>query len=327
MPIAKASKGMFFAGISYIPYCAMRISAYALSILGSFGRSLAERLHRHADTFYAIHIIHNFYHAARWTTEPICHVRNIAKKSVIRNEDDVKKAKEYIRQVIGDECLQVTNFQVRGAKADGICYGASLFLIKGLLEAPVHSEKELIHFVCQFKKGFPAEAAAVQILLNAYTSCELYIRKTETLEQFLKGVRLQKADTEEALNKIKNDVLRKDLEESDLNELKKWNHIASVLNLKLVRSSMRACSKEQFNHLPNGIYMLSFKADAKRHSIVFLKMDFGSYFLDPSTGLERCDAKNPDHLSRFFKSKGYKGDELRVEEYSKTTEVAAAAGV
>ncbi|QLH35414.1 MAG: hypothetical protein HWD61_04020 [Parachlamydiaceae bacterium] len=61
-----------------------------------------------------------------------------------------------------EEKAKIENSRIRGSLTDGICFGATLWVLKLLLTSNPQSESKLIDLLRPFEKGFPAEAAALQ---------------------------------------------------------------------------------------------------------------------------------------------------------------------
>lgn len=82
----------------------------------------------------------------------------------------------------------------------------------------------------------------------------------------------------------------------------KLNYVSAAIDLKLKKHPIEKCHKvnftgiltnqeknNKFNILKNGYYQVLFKVgDKGGHSIVYIKKEFGSYFLDPNYGLIKC---------------------------------------
>ena len=108
--------------------------------------------------------------------------RNIARKDVLKNEDDresyielrnllSKKIEENeLVSLIGfDESYltkefkeRITDFEPKSAKSDGVCYSACMYLIGKLLNEPEINEDVLIHHAKELEEGVPAKVAAIQ---------------------------------------------------------------------------------------------------------------------------------------------------------------------
>jgi len=83
--------------------------------------------------------------------------------------------------------------------------------------------------------------------------------------------------------------------------------------------------KDKFNNLENGYYQLLFSLENIGHSIVYIKREFGSYLLDSTIGLIKCDPNAPaeklcellnlDHYKGMLKENGEREHFLEIHRY------------
>lgn len=202
-------KGLALAALFILPVMIVRITAYAVSIFGQCGKQAAIKIHQKADKLDAILIKHHtaeinllFDFKIRLLTQ----AKNIATKNAIWNEHDCKEAQKYITTAKKMESLspetieQLRNFSVKGAATDGICYGASLYAIKTLKGKKIKTEDALIKSVENYKSGFPAEAAGLQNLFEAFGAYELTYSPSD-IEQLKKKLAKFKQEIMEEKNR------------------------------------------------------------------------------------------------------------------------------
>lgn len=202
------SKGLAIAALAYLPIQVIRITAFALSIFCCCGIDFSKKIKNFADKLHAIIIIHSLHDACIIIkSSTLCSVRNIAKRNVIWHEKDVKKSKEFInvlkdpkylkqkgfKELDADDSTKLQNYQIIGAKTTGICFGASLIVIKALLSHDIKNEKELVELIKKYKDGFPEEAAALQ---NVHTTLIGFDQKLTLEEKEVIAQQIEKAKQE-----------------------------------------------------------------------------------------------------------------------------------
>jgi hypothetical protein len=160
-----------------------RLTNLVLSTLREYGIWLVEKTGRFAKKLYAILIVHSLsFMTVLFHWNVVCRVRNIAQQKVIWQELDIQKAQDFLRLLTDDKDyfskkglvpidlkeVQVKETSLKGAITDGICFGASLVVIRDLLVMDVKTEKDLIRVIESYKYGFSAESAALQSMSEVF---------------------------------------------------------------------------------------------------------------------------------------------------------------
>ncbi len=379
------SKGIAFSAFFAPSVLVVRITALTVSIFGNPGKNLSKKIHVVADKLKAILLVHNFHNLSiLFESRVLIQTKNIATKSSIWREEDLKKSREFIKLILNPEYCKKKGLAeqppsevaelkkylnlIKGANTDGICFGASLIVIKSLLSTSIKTEKDLIDFFDQYKNGFPAEAAALQNVHEAFIGdeCKFTLEEQNAMDKevekaiqdFRNEVDGKQKDLENRQNSLSREEytqlflqLIKDTEEAnprkieDLkksikqlhyfkNKSSKLERMACLIDLKLkyrIEKHDRACFtgimreknvQDKFNQLKNGYYQLLFRTSATgAHAIVYIKKEFGSYFLDPTFGLIKCMPDTPaNKLCELFK-KHYKGKPIENKQREQFLEI------
>ncbi|KAF3361637.1 hypothetical protein PHSC3_001760 [Chlamydiales bacterium STE3] len=335
-----------------LPLLALRIAAKAGSLFGKKGKHFSEKIIHFAEKLHVIYITHPL--SPSWADSSlICRAKNVATKGCIWREEDIRKAEELIAAIpnekdFDDELIeQLKTSEPTGAFRNGICLGASLFVIKELMKKSLNTEEKLIHYFQQFEEGFPAEASGIQAVFN-----RLKIKKNS---QKFKNEKAYEAERNEA---IKNECFL-ELERARQNsaslstfeeigkkvvlrckfsiqerkykiQASRFAIIASTIGLQLQYDPERVENfilfgkleedevRKKFNLLKKGNYQLVLPGK-ENHSIVYIKRAFGSYLFDPNVGLIKCNEKDPsDRLGALLEkhySKSKKFETLRIFKY------------
>ncbi len=224
-----------------------------------------------------------YYHSRNASLSCTC--KNIAKLHVIGQEKDLKKSREFLGMVMdpayckakGVEVLsdedraEIAKKAVKGARTKGICFGASLMVVKKLLSSQIQSEEELVKALEVYRDGFPAKAAALQSVALALFRPLGWGTAMKTRVASLIGMCYK----EKAANKGKYS----------------FSEIAHEQSVK-----------ERFNQVKNSYYLMSFNVGkSSGHSVVYIKKEFGSYIYDPNFGLISCGANPAEKLCELFK--------------------------
>lgn len=174
-----------------LPIIVVRIIAYALSLFGQCGKQAAQKIHQKADKLHAILISHqtlkiNLFFDFK--IKLLTQAKNIATKTAIWNEHDIKETQKYIalankmNSISPEIKKKLSTFSIISAKKDGICFGASLLAIKTLKSKKIKAEDQLIKSVKKYKNGFSGEAAGLQNLYEALYNFKLSNHSSAELE-------------------------------------------------------------------------------------------------------------------------------------------------
>jgi phosphotransferase system IIB component len=149
-----------------------------LNELGKLGQKIAEELFHSANRIQLIFYDHRMDNASALIskTEALCLTRNNAKIEVIWSNEDVKKYQELLKKYIEQkpiesteaELLEMSKYTLQGANTDGICQGASLFVIHALQGTILETEEQLVQFIKPWEEGFPAVAAALHNIYGVW---------------------------------------------------------------------------------------------------------------------------------------------------------------
>ena len=264
--------------VSGIPIaCASYIVVLALKALAEISRLFGcQESFRYfaysAKKFYAVYVHHNsIYSLKRTSPLPLLtHSKNIARRDVILNEEDVKAVELMRNQFLSQnpyksEFHKMRDAHVRGAKSTGICFGAASTFIKGCLEKKIESEAELVSYAKQFEEGFNEEAAALHWM---YT-------KTQPVRESMKYLSELHAHYNTLLKMVRLQL------KAALN----WN-----LYVDLKELEQRSC----FDAQDFGTSSVGFAIDSGgAHAVAFLKFSFGTYIFDNNQGLMSTGALAP----------------------------------
>jgi len=125
----------------------------------------------------------------------LCPTINMAQKSVIWRDENISKSKEFVELVtnpdypkakgllpLESEVIKKLKESPIEGKTSAICCGIALFVIKYLLSNKPDSEAALIHLINQFRKGFPAEACALQHLYQTLLPLEFKLPSKDQID-------------------------------------------------------------------------------------------------------------------------------------------------
>jgi len=273
--------------------------------------------------------------------------KNISQKNVIWNETDYMAARNFQKILTNKEfyrirninpldkvALQViTNFEPERVYLGGVCFGATLSMIRSTLSLNCQSETEIINLMQSVKNGCPADVAGLQQMYNAIVDWQpqlpeelkqkfledlektrlkllgnLDIQKQELIKLRNKEIILQK------INELK-DTMALQLEEAkcrikrrcyDQYRVERIHPIAHLIGLQLQQADLYDLDtsnftgitsndsiKERFNKLPPGCYQLLYPTGNAGHALAYLNLSCGSYIYDPNIGLIKCIEDNP----------------------------------
>lgn len=341
----RGTKGFVLACFYVLPVSLIKVASMVTSIFRSYTESLTLRLNSLHDKLFAVLIFHNVVEANSISEKNILtFAKNVCRKDVIWNEDDVKWSNEFISQIqdkqffkakglrplTDKELEKIRDYPIKGAHVEGICVGASLCAIKNLIQEKITNEKELIESLKPFENGFGPFAGALQNLQNPLLKFSYQLEDEdceEVLEEFnKKALKLKIKDVDNQ----KNEMLR---EMSKFkNEICILSRIAALIDLKLkctIKDYKKASFKginsnkniqSKFNKIENGYYQMylgSCKENA--HSIVFIKKNFGSYIFDSNFGLIKCTSQNHgEEVANFINRYSIEGKDLslRIFQYA-----------
>lgn len=263
----------------------IRIAAFCMAIFGSWGKNIAKKWRHKAGRLFLIHIAH---HEATLTSplSLVMPMRNLPRREILQRNEDIK-AVDALRHrfaalpfVDKDLAEKLKKAKFHGSKSDGICFGASLCFLKRVLKARCASEEQLIALARKDMDGFSAKATGMQMLYLKLGRLDWY---PEASKQALPA----EAHRKSALQKLAENATR-------------FGRLAQLMGLKLkgrpgdfLRFDCDAAVRRNFNALTQGVYELGILTRSSAHSMAYLKMDFGSYLLDPNRGLMKCGAQNP----------------------------------
>lgn len=327
----KAFKGGVRAISFCVPVIILRITALFISLFGAKGKNCSEKIVYTSKKILSIYVIHNLFKPMQFFGPPVlCRLKNIAAKSVIRNEEDKQKFRDFVELLKNTEYLKkkqlkeltpkqisfLQSYSDQSAHSLGICWGASLFLLKKLLSNVINSEEELVNLFRPYKKGFPAEASALQSISTAFKECKLKFpindkAMSEREINELLNLKPQGINELTVVNNKLKELVRKMKEETE-ESLSAELGTASLIDLTfksknpfIYGDAEKKETQEKLNKLDKGYYLLSFGPKYFGHAILFIKKDFGSYFVDPNTGLIRCENLDTgSELSKLVK-KGF----------------------
>ena len=211
-------------------------------------QSLAIKVH----TLVLLHPLSNLN--CLTVSESLTFSKNLATQEVIWNGEDVLMGKEYL------EKLHLSQYPNFGAHSDGICYGATLYLIKELLTTPVEDEAALVKVVGKYYRGFPAEASAMQTAHD--TLIDHYMPKYRALVKLMD----EETNVKEKLRILQQSEALLDEKEKQLSTL------YALFNLK---------DRSNTTLSEIGHYQLT----KDHHATLFLNYPFGTYLFDPNWGL------------------------------------------
>lgn len=270
---------------------AIRVAAYCLAVFGSFGKNSAKEWRRKAARLSLIYISHN----EKPFTSPLpllMPMRNLPQRKVVRSNADIAVAnilrKRFLALPFVDQKLAqgLRKATFHGAKAKGICFGASLYFLKRVLKARCMSEKQLLDLARRYKEGFCAKTAGMHTFYLKLGSLGWDPEASPTALQGMADL----APAQERLPMLQKLAAK----------TTQFARLAQLMGLKLkppirdfLRFDCNASVRSQFNALPKGVYELGFLTRSSAHSMAYLNLDFGSYLLDPNRGLMKCDAQNP----------------------------------
>lgn len=267
---------------------AIRVAACCIAIFGSWGAQVAKEWRRKAARISLFH----FAHMAKPLASPlplITPMRNLPKRDVVRSNADIAAAhalrKRFLALPGGELAESLKKATFHGAKADGICFGASLCFMKGVLKARCSSEEQLKALARKHRDGFSAKAAGIQLLYQ----------KLEKLNWCPAAATSMRQGIEEAV------PARRPMLQKLAAKTARYARLAEMIGLKLNtrrigdfrRFDCDSSVRNQFNALPKGVYELGILTRAAAHSLAYLNLDFGAYLFDPNRGLMRCDVQNP----------------------------------
>lgn len=189
-----AARGMALCCLFALPVLTVRLAALVISIFGSCGKNLSKKTNSLANRMHAILLTHNSLDAASlFESNVLCRVKNIAIRSSIWHQNDIKKTKEFIRLAAdkkecekkglspleSDDLERLKNYSPKGARTNGICFGASLSTIGDLLSHNIQTEKDLIQHLHKYRKGFSSKAAALQNLQMLFIESKSELTENE----------------------------------------------------------------------------------------------------------------------------------------------------
>lgn len=247
----KTGMGLIVAGLSCGPVKLLKITAIALSKLGCWGQKFASRLKRFEKKINAVLIVHNLCNlSSHKKLTVLVPLKNIASRQVLWSERAKVLAGKYFQSLEatplfkerfptaqGFQTEQVQKALSKSVRVDGICFGASLELIKEILSHPIDSQEHLVNVVAKFRDGFSQVSAALQNIQSVFPrdNCDvneeiillverLFEQEREKFKQQIvtmindlkqKG-ELEKTELAVAFERIKSDVAikRSEIEES-----------------------------------------------------------------------------------------------------------------
>lgn len=316
--------------LALISYVALKALAWLYRKMGRINISLTLRYQ--AKKIYVLHALHHIDNlGACGTPLPVySYAKNLTRSEVVSKGED-SKAMRNMRDLFLAKNGKKDNFEklqkmsCLGAQAKGICFGATMSVIKTYLEANVHSEEELKNIGRRFEEGFDADAAGLQKIYDKVWNEKVkkYIQVQAKELQAVKETfrpKIEEAEFSAQKEAIHAKIL---LEIESLvgqyrQKTEKWsrpyiNDILKLLGLEIETAPDKIDqiffdhldydedANKRFNALVEGAYFLDFS----EHAVPYLKYSFGSYVLDPNNGLMPLDPLCPSKsLLTLVKSYG-----------------------
>ncbi|MBM3192941.1 MAG: hypothetical protein FJZ59_01755 [Chlamydiae bacterium] len=315
-----------YARVAFIPIFFMidklfQITALALSCFGFYNNSISRRLENLGDKIGMICVSHPLYNLRdKNKKNSVVMMRNLPLEETVWTEEEFQKVDLYLQRARtpnyfrdrgipefeGIDLDLIRNMCFLHRSKGGVCLGASLIMIKNLLNLDITNETDLIRELLNYKKGFSSNATAIQYLNHAYVFAKLEEMKREvitlqrqTIEQFACGL-----SSTEWSEKIRKEALKFSL---SLCDLKCSSHFIEVGSIR-----------EDFQKLENGYYQIGIPTShSQSHSVVYVKQPYGSYFIDPNLGLIKCyegfQYTDLNNLLRTYNGDNYYQKKLKVE--------------
>jgi hypothetical protein len=229
----------------------------------------------------------------------LCSFRNMTTKDVILSGENERATKKFIhvsKELLTDPMVcsglgitlyerefiqQINACSLPQDPTSGICLGASIIAAKKVMQKEIQTEKELIAVLSAYKDGFPVEAYALQntykVFSHAYNALNLR----------------SNVDVDNA-----NHSVEKSGEAQAITIAAMLGSVDVEFDRTLDKTHMTKEGESYFNQLENGHYIIAFFG----HAIYYLRTDFGSYFIDPNSGLLSCFNQSPvDALKKIRK--------------------------
>lgn len=189
-----------------IPVNIVRIMAIVLNVFGRIGKEFSKRVHDFADKLHAILVVHpsnGISHLFEHTLHTFS--KNIARKDVIWKGEDLKKSKDFLSRLTdpnyirdkgfgtltNEELVDLKKSHLKGSVVGGVCFGASLAVIKLLLSSNLQNEQDLKNRLKQFEEGFSDEVAGLQSMHAAFIGYDFELNQKDQEEITNKGDKLR----------------------------------------------------------------------------------------------------------------------------------------
>lgn len=330
---ATGFKSLLIAGPSYLVVLAIRATACFFSLFGKWGKGCAEKWRSKAQSIKLQYVIHNLCNlsAVRAPLPLLTFAKNIARCDAIRRKEDIKAADSMRASLLAQVHKQspeigalmkqqLEKAAFKGDDGTGICYGASLWFLKSFLGSRCATEDQLRRMVLPLGKGFPDEAAGVQMVFEKFAG----LPKKDLLNWYRNQINGRLAELERQVDDVQHmeafQAIYKHLADlidnfdevfSILQTGFKLGWMAGILGLKQHQDNWNltrfypfdsdSAVRKQFGELPLGAYQITFKTASSGHAIAYLKCAFGSYLFDPNFGLMKCAFPAAD-LQKLLKS-------------------------
>lgn len=262
--------------ILFIPIQIMKIAGCALSCFGFYNNFIAKAVKTLAYRLSLACISHVSQDQTHCKHPVLCPLRNSPDISTLLTYSDQKLYTELIKK-LPYPLKNKVSLSPPPFNTKGICYGASLVIIKALQKEEIRSEEELINCIRPFIYGFPAEAVTLQYIMKFIYPI--------IIESEILSYNGQLIPSRHALwNSKATEIVGR------LIDLTPSTYESNTFTTALDTPALKEEFKSRFNALESGYYTIFI---CSRHMIVYLKTEFGSYLIDSNKGLIQCEKEDP----------------------------------